>query len=42
MHQSVIKVTGWNLKVISLRIPLQSIQTAIKVTIQNNIINKRF
>ena len=23
MHQSVIKVTWWNLKVISLRIPLQ-------------------
>ena len=23
MHQSVIKVTRWNLKVISLRIPLQ-------------------
>ena len=24
MHQSVIKVTRWNLKVISLRIPLQN------------------
>ena len=31
MHQSVIKVTRWNLKVISLRIPLQIHQFTIYI-----------